>query len=464
MTLKIVHGTNTTVNHPWELTSLDVEHLRSNPLNLRAELAVGAELVESVRAHGVLQPLIVTETAFDEYLIIAGHRRFAAAVRAGLSEVPAVIRDDLGETSEQVATMLGENADRVGLNVVEKAKGYQLMLDDGMSVTVISKRTGHKPAAIKKHLPAASADERVQGLLTDGKISLDDLAALDEFDDDPELRERLEQGLGTPGWRYELQRHQHNRRFAEQSVTQRDELESKGIPVSDNSMAPDDPGDGMTWEKLPAGTDPAAAAKEDGELAAIVRRNYNNAKDPVEVCLYKKVPASEKAIAQSEEDKAARLLAEEMAAATAVRAQWLAARAARATSVTQAATLARQLIMNKLADAPYEWDRIAALLGVAVDPPADSNHTDRIELARTKIQAALSKMLLPQLVTHLFVLENDRIDQELEHESAWGPEDKLGWNGADILAWREQLAAWRYPLAPVEQRLVDAAAAEPREE
>lgn len=456
MTLKIVHS-DPEPGYAMNLLNLDVETLRSNPLNLRADLAVSADLVESIRAHGILQPLLVTETDPDEYLIVAGHRRFAAAVRAGLAEVPAIIRDDLGETSEQVATMLGENADRVGLNVVEKAKGYQLMLDHGMTVTAISKRTGHKAAVIKQHLPAAGADDRVQGLLADGKISLDDLAALDEFDDDPELRDNLEAGLGKPGFKWELERHQHNRRFAEQSVTQREELEAKGIPVSDNTMAPDDPGDGMTWEKLPAGTTPAAAATEDGELAAIVRRNYGDVKDPVEVCLYKKVAASEKAIAQAEEDKAARLLEEELAAATAVRAQWLAARAARATSVTQAATLVRQLIMGKLDNEPFKWRRFADLLGIAIEIPEDLDAAQRGEHIDTKIKAALSKMLLPQLVTHLAVLENEEVDLSLRASYAWGEAAPNSYRGERILAWREQLAAWRYPLAPVEQRLVDAA-------
>lgn len=454
MTLRIVHSDQESGYAP-HLLMLDVEALRSNPLNLRADLAVGPDLIESIRSHGVLQPLLVTEADPDEYLIVAGHRRFAAAVRAGLAEVPAIVRDDLGGVSEQVATMIGENADRVDLNIVEKAKGYQLMLDDGMSITAISKRTGHKAAEIKKHLPAAAADERVQGLLADGKIGLDDLAALDEFDDDPETRASLERILGTSGWRYELQRHQNNRRWAEQSVSQREELEAKGITVSSNTMRLDDAGEGMTWEKLPAGTDPAEV---DGEVEAIIRRDYHDVKNPSSVEYHVKVPASEKALAKAAENKAARLLEEELEAASAVRAQWLAARAARATSVTQAATLVRQLIMGKLDNEPFKWRRFADLLGIAIEIPEDLDAAQRGEHIDTKIKAALSKMLLPQLVTHLAVLENEEVDLSLRASSAWGKAAPHSYLGARILAWREQLAAWRYPLAPVEQRLVDAAA------
>jgi ParB family chromosome partitioning protein len=125
--------------------------LRPHPLNPRDPMrAVDptslAELTASICAVGVLQPLLIT----PDRLIVAGHRRAAAAAAAGLIEVPVIVRA-LTEV-EQLAAMLAENLQRQALDPVETASACRALLDRGMAWRSVCDTTGMSAASIRAHV------------------------------------------------------------------------------------------------------------------------------------------------------------------------------------------------------------------------------------------------------------------------------------------------------------------------
>lgn len=129
------------------------------------------QLADSIKEHGVLQPLLVKSTSAGNYRIIAGERRWRAAKMAGLSEVPVLIRDDLSE--EQAAQIaLIENLQREDLNPVEEALGYKELLDEySMTQEQLAKALGKARSSIANSLGLLALPDEVKKLLADGKIS-----------------------------------------------------------------------------------------------------------------------------------------------------------------------------------------------------------------------------------------------------------------------------------------------------
>lgn len=130
-----------------------------------------SELADSIREHGIIQPLVVTEhlTDPDRWTILAGHRRAAAARLAGLQQVPCVVRHGLDEdVDEQVVVMLVENCQRKDLAPMERAEMLGVLRDkQGLSLVEISRRTGLSASRVSESLSLLELDgetrERVRG-------------------------------------------------------------------------------------------------------------------------------------------------------------------------------------------------------------------------------------------------------------------------------------------------------------
>lgn len=137
----------------------------------RFDPAQMAELESSIRTHGVLQPLIVTRGPMpDEYVLVAGERRWLAARQAGLESVPAVLR----EASEQqlVELALVENVQRADLEPLEAAEAYRQLVEDfGLSHEEVAARVGKSRVAITNTLRLLKLPAEVQQALVDGKIT-----------------------------------------------------------------------------------------------------------------------------------------------------------------------------------------------------------------------------------------------------------------------------------------------------
>lgn len=141
-----------------------VEQLIEHPGNVRKDLTDVEEMALSIREHGILQPLLATEhiaRGRDTGLLVllAGHRRLAGAIRAGVKMVPVIIRHEITESEAHTILMLVENTQRVDLNPMDRAEAYGALRDAKLSNAEIARRTGTKQAAISFYLNLLMLDE-----------------------------------------------------------------------------------------------------------------------------------------------------------------------------------------------------------------------------------------------------------------------------------------------------------------
>lgn len=166
-----------------QVVMIPAEKLRPHPDNPRKNLGDLTELTDSIRENGILQNLTVTpdpEKTKDEegYLIVIGHRRNAAGLKAGLTEFPCVIRELTHP--EQVRMMLCENIQRNDLTVLEQAQGFQMMIDLGSTVEQLSKDTGFSPTTIYHRLNIAKLDPKA--VARNQQYTITDLIELEKID------------------------------------------------------------------------------------------------------------------------------------------------------------------------------------------------------------------------------------------------------------------------------------------
>ena len=128
------------------------------------------DLAESIRIHGIIQPLTVRRLASGYYQIIAGERRWRAAKSAGLTEIPAVII----EADDRKVMELGliENLQREDLNPAEEARGYQTLMEEyGLTQEQVAQQMGKSRPAITNTLRLLALPPEVMGLLEEGVLS-----------------------------------------------------------------------------------------------------------------------------------------------------------------------------------------------------------------------------------------------------------------------------------------------------
>lgn len=129
-----------------------------------------AELTESIKTHGIIQPLILRKIDNDQYIIVAGERRWRAAKIAGLKDVPAIVMD-LTER-EILEISLIENIQRQDLNPIEEALAYKKLIDEfKMTHEELSKRIGKSRTSITNTMRLMGLDNRVQQYIIEGVIS-----------------------------------------------------------------------------------------------------------------------------------------------------------------------------------------------------------------------------------------------------------------------------------------------------
>lgn len=200
------------------ITNIEIKRISPHPDNPRKELGDLSELVESIKANGILQNLTVvpwfskiTGVGADDpkvqeelgYIAVIGHRRLAAAKLAGFTEVPCVISNM--NHKKQVETMLLENMQRNDLTVWEQAQGFQMLLNFGETVDTISEQTGFSESTIRRRVKLLDLDrEKLQQSVARG-ATLQEYAELDKIQD-IKTRNKVLEKIGTPNFKYELQR------------------------------------------------------------------------------------------------------------------------------------------------------------------------------------------------------------------------------------------------------------------
>ena len=127
-------------------------------------------LADSIKEHGLIQPIIVVKNKKGNYTIVAGERRWRAAKKAGLETIPAVIKDYSDRTVTEVALI--ENLQREDLNPIEEALGYKSLMDEyKLTQDEISKRIGKSRSAVANSLRLLTLEKELQKYLISGQIS-----------------------------------------------------------------------------------------------------------------------------------------------------------------------------------------------------------------------------------------------------------------------------------------------------
>ena len=153
----------------FEIAMAEIEIDREQPRTEFDEIAL-AELADSIREHGVLQPILLRPLLGGRYRIVAGERRFRAAHLAGLASIPAIVREMSDQQAMEAA--LVENLQREDLNPVDEAKGYKKLIEfAGITQEQAAKRVGKSRSAVTNAMRLLTLPPHTLELLRTGSIS-----------------------------------------------------------------------------------------------------------------------------------------------------------------------------------------------------------------------------------------------------------------------------------------------------
>ena len=178
-----------------EIIQIALEELQPNPLQPRGVITPESlvDLVDSIKEHGILEPLVIARTPAG-YQIIAGERRWRASRLAGLTHAPAIIRETTPKGMLEMA--LVENVQRVDLNALDRAKGFERLMNEfALTTSEIAVRIGKSVAYVSNSmrllmLPDALKDGLLSGLISEGHAR-----ALSSIDDPSLMVEAYKQVL-----------------------------------------------------------------------------------------------------------------------------------------------------------------------------------------------------------------------------------------------------------------------------
>ena len=173
----------------------DIEPNRDQPRKDFDEEAM-LQLADSIREHGVLQPILVRPIDTDRFQIVAGERRWRASRMAGLTEIPAVVREMTEDEMMQLAMI--ENLQREDLNAIEEALGYKLLIDRyEMTQDEVAKRVGKSRPAVANSLRLLNLPEKTAKLVRNGDLSAGHARALLAAEDDKTIDELADKIVKT---------------------------------------------------------------------------------------------------------------------------------------------------------------------------------------------------------------------------------------------------------------------------
>ena len=165
----------------------EIEPNREQPRKNFSDETIAA-LADSIKEHGVLQPILVRPMPNGSYQIVAGERRWRAARMVGLSEIPVTIRELSDIETMQIAVI--ENLQRENLDPVEEAMGYNELIEKyGMTQDKVAKMVGKSRSAVANSVRILSLPDEVLGLIQRGELSLGHAKALLSLSDEKILVE-----------------------------------------------------------------------------------------------------------------------------------------------------------------------------------------------------------------------------------------------------------------------------------
>lgn len=434
-----------------EIKPADLKPNRGNPPGRTDDLA---ELVASILAQGILEPLVVapapgTGKFPGKFDVVFGHRRLAAAKMARLKTVPCVVREDLTDPAAQLEAMLVENLQRVDLTPIEEAKAYQQLLEfPDYTIKRITTSTGRAAATVRRRLGLTKLSDKTQGKIQCGQINLHDALALAEFADDAAALVKLEAAVSTSNWAWALQNARDRRIRQRREARIIGELRKSGVRIVDEKLldeldatgrAAGTPGNGWVYVD-PAGDiddlrqtveehaacDGHAAIVQHGEKAFVCTEP---ARHPELLQEDSETPGDRDArkATQAERER----IEAELATAATVR------RAHLAEQVTRPdADLVKTILVDDLVDRCRRGFKVKEVLADVLMPKR-ANDTALLEQLRDKIRT----FNVDQVVICLDIAKHAAEEATLDSANGWGP-DQYGntHSSRSTEAWRTRLA------------------------
>ena len=217
-----------------ELAELKPTQLVPHKNNIRKDVGDVSTLADSLAAQGVIEPLqVVPNGKPDKYVILAGHRRQAAAKLAKLRSVPCIVRHDLVDDEPgQIAVMIAENIERSDLSAVEEAHGVQLLMDLGLSAAAIATSTGMSTKRVRERVKITKLSDDTRAKLADHAVTLADAVFIADHGKDEEDLADLEQALGTNNWAVTKQQVVDRARKRQQVAKLVKAIEAEGLKIA----------------------------------------------------------------------------------------------------------------------------------------------------------------------------------------------------------------------------------------
>ena len=178
-----------------QVLDVDIDLIEPNSLQPRTNFDEERleELAQSIRANGIIQPILVRRTDSDRYQLVAGERRWRAAQRAGLQRIPCVVRDIPEDKVLELALI--ENIQRQELNAIEEAHAYKKLIETlSLTQEMVAQRVGRDRTFITNYLRLLRLPDDVQRLVEQEKISTGHARALLGIDD-PDIQRKLAQSV-----------------------------------------------------------------------------------------------------------------------------------------------------------------------------------------------------------------------------------------------------------------------------
>ena len=175
-----------------EIVELPLSELRSNPYQPRKNFDEGAlqELANSIKEHGVFQP-IIAKKSIKGYEIIAGERRVKASILAGKETIPAILRDFSDQDMMEIALL--ENLQRENLNALEEAIAYKKLIDElSLTQDKLAERLGKSRSHITNMLGLLSLPEEVNDMIMANKLSMSHARVLSKIEDSEKVKQLAE--------------------------------------------------------------------------------------------------------------------------------------------------------------------------------------------------------------------------------------------------------------------------------
>ncbi len=167
------------------ISMIKLNDIQANPFQPRTEFEKTAldELAESIKVHGVIQPITVRKMGYDQYQIISGERRTRASILAGLKEIPAYIR--VANDQEMLEMALIENIQRENLNAIEVALSYQRLMDEcKLKLDELGERVGKNRSTVDNYIRLLKLPDDIQAAIRDGALSMGHARALISVEDE----------------------------------------------------------------------------------------------------------------------------------------------------------------------------------------------------------------------------------------------------------------------------------------